>query len=172
MALGLALVVLAASAAATGRLFIWPDLPALPARVDAIVELAGPGDAARDEAALALAREHRASFLVQSTTADDARSGRCLPPVSGVTVLCFHPEPNTTRGEARAIRRLAEQYHWASVVLVTTRDHAWRARVRVERCFAGDVYVRTARLPLEYWPFQIPYQWSATVKAFTVQRTC
>jgi uncharacterized SAM-binding protein YcdF (DUF218 family) len=164
------LVVLAAFGVATGRLFIWPDLPPLPGQADAIVELGGPGD--RDQVALTLAREHRARFLVQSTTAADARSGHCLPPVPDVTILCFHAEPNTTRGEARSIRRLAEQYHWSSVVLVTTLDHAWRARVRVERCFDGDVYVRTSRLPPAYWPLQIPYQWTATVKAFTIQRTC
>lgn len=163
-------VVVAAFGAATGRLFIWPDLPAVPEHVDAIVELGGPGD--RDQVALALARERRARFLVQSTTAADASSGRCLPPVPGVTIICFHPRPGSTRGEARSIRRLATQYHWRSVVIVTTPDHAWRARMWVRRCFDGEVFVRTARLPLKYWPVQIPYQWAATIKAVTVQRTC
>jgi hypothetical protein len=161
---------LLAFGAATGHLFVWPHLPAWPGRADAIIELGGPGD--RDGVALALAREHRAGFLAQSTTAEDARSGHCLPPVPDVTVLCFHPDPNTTQGEARSIRTLAARYGWRSVVLVTTPDHAWRARVWVRRCFDGAVYVRTARLPPVYWPWQVAYQWTATVRAFTVQRTC
>jgi hypothetical protein len=165
-----ALVAWVAFGVPTGRLFIWPDLPELPEHVDAVVELGGPGD--RDQVALAVAREHRASFLAQSTTAADARSGRCLPPVPDVTILCFHAEPGTTRGEARRIARLAQHYHWTSVAVVTTPDHAWRARLWVERCFDGRVYVRTARLPLPRWSLQIPYQWAATVRALTIQRTC
>jgi hypothetical protein len=165
-----ALVLLAAFGVATGRLFIWPDLPKLPGHADAIIELGGPGN--RDGVALGLARHHRARFLVQSTTAEEARTGKCLPAVPGVTILCMHADPNTTRGEAESIGRLAKQYNWTSVILVTSPDHAWRARLRVTRCFGGDIYASTTRLPLVYWPRQIPYQWAATVKALTVQRTC
>lgn len=55
---------------------------------------------------------------------------------------------------------------------MTTPDQAWRARLWVTRCFGGDVYVSTARLPISGWLWQIPYQWGATVKAFTIERTC
>lgn len=34
----------------------------------------------------------------------------------------FHPDLNTTRGEARHIGAIAAQRHWASVILVTTPD--------------------------------------------------
>lgn len=155
---------------ATARLFVWPQLSPPPPLVDAIVELGGPGD--RDAAALALAREHRASVVVVSTAKSAAESGDCFPPVDGVSVLCFHAEPNTTRGEAQAVRRLAAQHNWRSIILVTTPDQAWRARVRVTRCFDGDVYVATTPLPAVKWFTQIPYQWVATVKAFTVERAC
>jgi uncharacterized SAM-binding protein YcdF (DUF218 family) len=156
--------------AVTARLFIWPALPALPAHVDAIVELAGQGD--RDSVALALARQGRATYLVQSTVAADALSDTCLPHVGGTTVLCFHPDPDTTRGEARSIGVLAQRYGWTSVILVTSPDQAFRARLRVERCFTGEVYVATAPLPFVQWPGQLIYQWGATVKALTVQRSC
>jgi uncharacterized SAM-binding protein YcdF (DUF218 family) len=162
----LVLVFLAASL----RLFVFPSLPALPGQVDAIVELGGPGD--RDRAALDLARAHRARYVVQSTVESDAQSDTCLPPVPGVTVLCFHAEPNTTRGEAQAIQRLAADHGWKSVILVTTPDQAKRARLRVTRCFAGDVYVSTASLPVLDYLWQIPYQWMATLKALTVERDC
>ncbi|GAA4258023.1 hypothetical protein GCM10022255_077160 [Dactylosporangium darangshiense] len=156
----------------TARYFVWPSLPVVPPHIDAIVELAGPGDDDRDRLATELAREHRAEYLVQSTLQSDADSGRCLPAEPGVTVLCFHPDPDTTRGEAEAIGRMARQYGWHSVVIVTTADHAWRARLRVTRCFPGQVYVATSHLPPLYWFRQIPYQWAASGKAVLVQKNC
>ncbi|WP_432979593.1 YdcF family protein [Dactylosporangium sp. CA-233914] len=156
----------------TGRYFVWPRLPALPAHADAIVELAGPGNADRDRLAIQLAAQHRADYLVQSTLQSDADSGKCLPPESGVTVLCFHPDPDTTRGEAEAIGNYARQYGWHSIILVTTADHAWRARLRVTRCFPGQVYVAVSHLPPLYWFRQIPYQWAASAKAKFVQKYC
>jgi uncharacterized SAM-binding protein YcdF (DUF218 family) len=165
----LALVVFGA---VTARLFIWPDLPSVPPRVDAIVELGGAAPHGRSRLALALARAHRAPYLVQSTIAEYAGTDTCLPPVPGVTLLCIHSEPNTTRGEAHSIAELADRYHWKSVVLVTTPDQAWRARLRVSRCFDGEVYVALAHLPPIEYVWQIPYQWAATVKAVTYERAC
>jgi hypothetical protein len=155
---------------ATARLFVWPLLPALPAKADAIIELAGPGN--RDGAALALAREHRASVLIQSTVVEEAGTNSCLPPVPDVTIMCFHPDPGTTRGEARQIGALAAKRHWNSVILVTSRDHAWRARLRTSRCFSGEIYVRTTRLAASAWFRQIPYQWIATAKALLFETDC
>jgi uncharacterized SAM-binding protein YcdF (DUF218 family) len=87
--------------------------------------------------------------------------------------MCFHAEPNTTRGEAQSIGALAAQYNWSSIILVTTPDHAWRARWRVSRCFPGEIYVHTAPLPAWYYGFwQIPYQWGATAKALAFERDC
>jgi uncharacterized SAM-binding protein YcdF (DUF218 family) len=154
----------------TARLFVWPELPSLPSRADAIVELGGPGN--RDGAALALAREHEAPILVQSTVVAEAGTDTCLPPVKDVTILCFNADPPTTRGEARYIATLAAERGWRSVILVTSRDHAWRARLRVERCFHGDVYVSMTPLPVWAWPRQIAYQWAATAKAVLLEREC
>jgi len=154
----------------TARLFVWPSLAPLPKHADAIIELAGPGD--RDATAIALARRHLAPVVVQSTLPGDATSDRCLPSISGETIGCFTPSPPTTRGEARWIGRQAAAQGWHSVVLVTTPDHAWRARLRVERCFPGRVYVATSPLPKLDWVRQIAYQWAATVKAELLQRDC
>jgi uncharacterized SAM-binding protein YcdF (DUF218 family) len=159
-------------AAVTARMFVWPDLAPLPPRADAIIELAGPGIEGRDQLAIKLAREHKARFLVQSTVAAEAGTDRCLPAAPDVTVLCFHPDPNTTRGEAEWIGKEAERRNWKSVILVTTPDQAWRARLRVSRCFDGKVYSATSPLPLSNWFEQIPYQWFASTKAFTVERAC
>ena len=153
----------------TARVFVWPDLQPLPVRADAIVELAGPGDDDRDRVALELARDRRAPVIVQSTLASDTA---CLPPVTGVQLVCFHPDPVTTRGEARYIGTLAAREDWHSVILVTTPDQAWRARLRVSRCFPGKVYIATAHLPAWDWLRQIPYQWLASIKALTIERSC
>ena len=134
-----------------------------------LVELAGPGDDDRDRVALELASDRKAPVLVQSTVAGDTA---CLPPVPGVRLLCFHPDPVTTRGEARYIGTMAARLDWHSVILVTTPDQAWRAHLRVSRCFPGKVYVATAHLPAWDWVRQVPYQWLASVKALTIQRSC
>ena len=166
------LVLVCAFSIATARLFVWPSLPPLPEQADAIVQLGGPGN--RESTALALARDGLAPMLVQSTYAEDLiDDGECLPPVPDVVTLCFHPDPNTTRGEAQAIARFAEEYGWRSIILVTTPDQAWRASVRVSRCFDGDIFVATTPLPHRLlWLRQIPYQWGATAKAFTVETDC
>jgi uncharacterized SAM-binding protein YcdF (DUF218 family) len=166
------LLVVAVFVAATARLFIWPDLAPTPRHVDAIIELGGAAQDRRDRLALELAREHRADFLVQSTTTQEAGTNTCLPAVPRVTILCFHADPNTTRGEARYIAAEAARRDWRSVILVTTPDQAWRARLRTTRCFAGEVYVATTPLPPLSWIWQIPYQWAATVKALTVEGSC
>ncbi len=156
----------------TDRLFVHPEVAPLPARVDAIIELGGAGMSGRDSLAVELARQGRARYLVQSTVVEEAGTSRCLPPVPDVIVLCFHAEPNTTRGEAHYIAEQAARRNWRSVVLVTTPDQAWRARLRATRCFGGDVYLATSPLPARDWPRQIPYQWGATVKALTYERDC
>ena len=62
----IALILLVPFSALTARLFVWPSLPPLPDHADAIIELGGPGD--RDAVTIALAEEHRAPLLIQSTT--------------------------------------------------------------------------------------------------------
>jgi uncharacterized SAM-binding protein YcdF (DUF218 family) len=155
---------------ATVRLFVLPELTPLPARADAIVELAGPGN--RDATTMALVHAGKAPVVAQSTVRVEAGTHRCLPRADGVEVLCFNPSPGTTRGEARYIGQMAAQRHWQSVIIVTTPDHALRAQLRVSRCFPGTIYVATAPLPWWDWFRQIPYQWAASVKALLFQTAC
>lgn len=42
----------------------------------------------------------------------------------------------------------------------------------MERCFTGHVYVMTAPIPWHMWPYQLAYEWAATVKALVVNRSC
>jgi uncharacterized SAM-binding protein YcdF (DUF218 family) len=156
----------------TARLFIFPA-SGMPAHVDAIVMMAGPGN--RYSTALNLAYQHRAPVLVISTGNDHGPgglSGPCAPPVPGVREICFNPSPDTTQGEAEYAARLARQYHWHSIALVTITPQDSRARLRMERCFSGHVYVMPAPIRLRLWPYELAYEWGATIKALTISRSC
>ena len=161
-------VLLIAVSAATARLFVWPD-QGMPPRVSAIVSLDGPGDTLG--VALRLAQQHRAPYLVISLGTPLSSYG-CPRPIPSVKLICFNPAPATTQGEAEYIGRLARKYHWRSVTVVTVTPQDTRARLRVERCFAGPVYVVTASLTQTSWPYQIAYQWGALIKALVAQRGC
>jgi hypothetical protein len=165
-----ALVLLIAFGAATARLFVWPAR-GLPGRVDAIVMLDGPGGRLRT--AEALAWQHRAGTLVVSRGSPVYGHGTsCAARIPGVRVICFNPHPDTTQGEAEFAGRLARQYHWRSIALVTITPQDTRARIRMERCFAGQVYVMTAPMPWHDWPYEIAYEWGATIKSLTINRSC
>jgi hypothetical protein len=153
---------------ATAELLVWPAQGA-PGQVSAIVVLAGPGD--RMPVALGLAYSHRAPVLVVSQ-GYEGYGAPCPPRPSGVTLICFDPDPPTTRGEAEYIGRLARQHHWTSVVVVASRPQATRARLLVERCFTGRVYVATGPLALHTWPYQLAYGWGALLKAIVWYRAC
>jgi hypothetical protein len=92
--------------------------------------------------------------------------------VPGVKLICFDPDPGTTRGEAEFIGKLSRQYHWRSLVLVTINGQDTRARILVGRCFTGSIYAVTAAVPMSNWPYQIAYGWGALVKALTLHRAC
>jgi len=141
----------------------------MPVRVDAIVVPGGPGN--RLGTALTLASQGRARYLVLSEGMFVPRS-LCGTHVSTATVICFQPTPDTTQGEAEATARLAKQYGWHSIVLVTTPDQTWRAELRFRRCYGGKIYAFTTPLPALKWPFMIARQWAATVKAELVNRSC
>lgn len=153
----------------TARLFVFP-VSGMPAHVNAIVMMAGPGD--RYSTALRLASEHRPPVLVISRGSDIVTSGSCAPPIPGVKEICFDPNPDTTQGEAEYAARLAKQYHWHSIALVTITPQDSRARLRMERCFGGHVYVMPAPIPASFWPYELAYEWGATIKALAVNRSC
>lgn len=150
------------------RLFVWPA-QGMPAHVSAIVVLAGPGN--RLPVALQLAREHRAPVLVVSQ-GWQGYGGPCPPTTPGVKLICFEPNPGDTRGEAEFAGRLAKRFHWSSIVLVATSPQDTRARILVRRCFGGSIYVVTAPLPVDSWPYQLAYGWGSLVKALVLDRTC
>jgi uncharacterized SAM-binding protein YcdF (DUF218 family) len=164
------IVLFAVFCAASARLFIWPA-QGMPAHVNAIVVLGGTGN--RVGKGLELARQGRADFLVISLGLPTANPpSACASRAQAFKVICFDPDPGTTQGEAEYVGRLAKQYHWGSVVLVTTPDQDTRARVRFGRCTPSQIYVVTTPLPASLWPYEIAYQWAALFKAVVLQRSC
>jgi hypothetical protein len=153
---------------ATARLFVSPA-QGMPPRVDAIVMFAGPGD--RLAVAMQLVQQRRAPVLVVSQ-GWEGYGGPCPPTPPGLKTICFDPNPGDTRGEAELVGKLAKQYGWHSVVLVTTPAQDTRARIIMRRCFGDSLYVVTASLPWEDWPYQIAYGWGALLKALFLQRAC
>jgi hypothetical protein len=166
VAFGLIGALVLAFAVATARLFVLPHQDQ-PAPVDAIVMFAGsPG---RLERAVALARAGYAPVLAVSTpTADDP----CPEGISGVEVICFAPDPLTTRGESRWLAAAAAQRGWHSVIVITVISQSTRARLRLSRCYAGEARMISVPPPWFMWPYMIAYEWAAMGKALVLQRSC
>jgi uncharacterized SAM-binding protein YcdF (DUF218 family) len=168
--LAAAFVLFAAFCLVSALLFVFPTT-GMPARVDAIVVLGGGGD--RLDQGIELAQQDRASYLVLSLGLPWVPPGICTGGhVGAAKVICFSPDPATTQGEAEAVSRIAEKYGWASLVLVTTTDQVWRAHLRFQRCFRGEIYGVAVPIPWYSWPYAILYQWAGTAKAETDQRGC
>jgi len=55
---------------------------------------------------------------------------------------------------------------------VTTRAQDTRARILLWRCLGGSIYVITASLPWDNWPYQIAYRSGALFKALVLYRAC
>jgi hypothetical protein len=136
---------------------------------DAILILGGKGDS-RYLVGLDLGLKGWAPNLVVSNPREaNAVWGRdfCAAPPLRLDVHCFVPDPPTTKGEGRELRRLAAQYGWRTVIVVTFRPHISRARFILERCFDGDLVmvVSPAHISLPRWTFEYVYQTSGYLRA-------
>lgn len=153
---------------ATARQFVFPQRDT-PTRVDAIVMFAG--SAGRLEWAVYLARLGYAPVLaVSQPTPDDICPPDTIP---NVKVMCFHPRPLTTQGEARWTATAAAAHGWRSILVITSTPQDNRARLRLGRCYDGDVRVSPVGPPTRAaWAYMIPYEMAATVKALVFQRGC
>lgn len=169
----MAVVVLVAVLAFVGltlRLFVYPDLNA-PEPSNAIVVLGGNGAGPFDEG-VALARQHVAPTLVFSLVPGYS----CQPSVVNLPsehILCFRADPETTQGEARSIAHLAAAHHWRRIVVVMPTTQATRARLRIGRCFSGQV-LEVGVTPPGFWAWVrgIVYEWPSLLKALVLQPTC
>jgi uncharacterized SAM-binding protein YcdF (DUF218 family) len=158
---------------AAAVLFVWPP-HGTESRADAAVVLAG-GRGPRLSEGLALVRKGIAPVLVVSdgwsptwSEANRLCAGRRAP----VPVVCFHPEPYSTRGEAEAFARLAAKRGWRSVVVVSSRYHLVRARMLFERCYDGRVETASSNGTLLGRILAAPIETVKLGYALVVRRGC
>ena len=97
----------------------------------------------------------------------------CATPHPGLNLHCFIPDPPTTKGEGRELRRLAAKHGWRTVIVVTFRPHISRARFILEQCFDGDLVMvaSPARVSAPRWAFEYVYQTAGYVRA-VLQPSC
>ncbi|MEC3955856.1 YdcF family protein [Nocardia sp. CDC153] len=160
---GVVLAVLAAVFAAGFPVYVRPQVdPLRPA--DAILVLGGEG-VERYALGLELGRRGYASTVLfsnpygEDTDIDEVREP-CRTPQTGFTLECFAPNPPTTLGEGRELRRLAGERGWKTVIVVTMRPHLSRARFILHRCFSGDLIMRPTEQEIQpwYWAWSYVYQ--------------
>ena len=160
-------------AIAAAVLFIWPPEHSA-AKADAVVVLAG-GRGPRLKEGLALIRRGAAPVLVVSDAWSPTwpeANRLCAGRRASVPVVCFHPDPYATRGEARALAHLAARRGWDSVIVVSSRYHTVRARMIFERCFPGTVSTAGAHESLFDRLLAAPVETVKMGYALLVRRGC
>src|SRR5204863_3059566 len=93
-----------------------------PQHADAVMVLSGDSKY-RLPRALTLMGRHVATTLIISDGMHGTLRARKLCASGGPPafhVICFHPDPYSTRGEAETFARMAALNHWASVAVVSS----------------------------------------------------
>lgn len=145
--------------------FVFPAVDAVPKHADVLLVL-GPPLPQRVAVAERLLDEGRVTTALVSVPYD------AIPPeiaslCARSDVICADPDPRTTRGEARMLRRYAAERGWTSAVVTTMPAHIARARSIVRRCFSGTLSMVPDTEELSGgWPYQYAYQTAATVKSW------
>ncbi|PJJ55545.1 ElyC/SanA/YdcF family protein [Compostimonas suwonensis] len=139
-----------------------------PAPTDVVVVL-GPPREERVEEAMRLLDAGLGDALMVSVPSHGKYSAAELDVCTekhSYPVYCEVPDPFTTRGEARWLRQMEETHGWSSATVITFTPHISRARVRMERCFSGEIRMIAAdpEIPLLEWARQYIYQTSGFVK--------
>jgi uncharacterized SAM-binding protein YcdF (DUF218 family) len=154
-------------------LFVFPREDSV-TRADAIVVLAG-GKKERLGKALDLVDDGVSRTLVISDGRDPGwpeANRLCDGARSELTVICFRPDPYSTRGEAEAVARMAGERGWRHVAVVTSTFHVFRARMLFDRCIDSEVDVVGASYPLIFLPRQIVFETLKLSYALTFGRSC
>ncbi len=162
------LCLLVTAVAAGVPVYVRPQVDQL-RHADAVLILSGPAHG-RYAFGVDLATRGWAPNLVISNPggADNPRlTALCATPNPKVAVHCFAPDPPTTKGEGRELRRLATEYGWHTVIVVTFRPHISRARFILGQCFGGDLVMVASqtRISAARWGFEYLYQTAGYARA-------
>lgn len=132
----------------------------VPLRTDAVVVLGG-ASAERLPVAVRLKEALGDPVLVVSHTGTPGNSSadalcRDQPKDPDDHIVCLTLDRKDTRGEARAIGRLAASEGWTNIAVVTSRYHMTRAETLVSQCTTARVGLvgSTPELNLKEWLFR------------------
>lgn len=142
-----------------------PNDPVRP--VDAIVVLASLQD--RLDRGLALLDEGVAPLLILSEGTREWPQAQALCDSERVDVICFVPDPDSTRGEAQIIGQIASDRSVESIALVTSQSHMRRASRWLNRCTDLEVVHQPVSDRPEHNAVR---EWLATLESLTVERRC
>ncbi|ETD30520.1 YdcF family protein [Williamsia sp. D3] len=141
---------------------------------DAIVVLGGEHDG-REKYGLQLATQGYADIVLLSNpyqAGDGLMKQACSSSTRQVKVVCFLPNPGTTRGEAIFTQQMAERFGWGHVIVVTWRYHLQRTRYIFSQCFGGRATVTAVPRAYDFsfakWESIYAYQVAGFVKAAVV----
>jgi uncharacterized SAM-binding protein YcdF (DUF218 family) len=143
-------------------------------QADAVVVLSGSKHERLDRG-LELVREGVAPVLVISGGLDPRQpraNELCSNGDESFDVLCFTPDPDSTRGEARKVADLAGENGWKRVLVVTSRFHVTRARMLFDRCTNVDVDAVGVDYPWTSVPAAVAGEWVKLGLSETVSRGC
>ena len=79
-------------------------------------------------------------------------------------------EPSTTRGEARAVARLASERDWRRILVVTSSYHIPRARLIFLRALTCDLAFVSAGCPKTRLPLDVSWEIAKFILACTLRR--
>jgi uncharacterized SAM-binding protein YcdF (DUF218 family) len=164
-----AAVALAAGAAASVRLFARPRVDATkPGGADAVVVLDGerPRRIARGVALMAAGVAPTLVVVRCEAYAPELLDG----PVPW-EVVSFEPVPSSTRGEARAVARLAHDRGWRRLVVVTSTYHVTRTRIIFRRAVRAELAFVAAGYSPARMPLHVASEWVKLAVALIARRS-
>lgn len=83
-------------------------------------------------------------------------------------VICEHPQPFTTGGEAAWVADHTAAHGWDRIAVVTSTPHVARTRYLFDQCVPAEILIIDDRqdVDLVEWATQFVYQTAAFVKSF------
>jgi uncharacterized SAM-binding protein YcdF (DUF218 family) len=94
----------------------------------------------------------------------------CAKGSSQFQLFCLAATPDSTKGEAMTISRMAQEHGWRNIALVTTDYHLTRSARWFDRCYSGKVYPVSA--PASASVAEIAHEWLGTVDQGLIDRHC
>lgn len=161
---------------ATHELFVAPEYDRV-AKSDAVVVVAGGPRRLRK--GIELVERGVAPLLIVSNPrgrwaymGEEPHLCDASGPERSFGVICFEPRPESTQGEARAVREIAARRNLRSIVVITSFFHVTRTRIEMRRCFEGRVAVIGTPLSTQKKWLWTAMEWPKLAYAETLNRGC